>query len=268
MRRLPTGDNRAASHCPSSDIPLCVEPTDSPWLRLSALFLAGIALLLAGCAATRPVNPPITKADNAYGYRSEGRAVRGAANDTLVVLAFSGGGTRAAAFSFGVLEELRRTEITINGRKTRLLDEVDIITGVSGGNNPLLARAVDVPDIDLFAIDVSFAANPDPTERDYLNDTPTSFVLSDEQVDRLHSAAGAAIRSSSDFQRLLRDLTAAPSSPRHQATRAPQGPRHSCVRCSRYFLVAAVTAASSLSACLLVALIRTRISGGSTFFPK
>jgi len=486
---------------------------DSPWLRLCALFLAGIALLLAGCAATRPVNPPIAKADHAYGYRSEGRAVRGAANDTLVVLAFSGGGTRAAAFSFGVLEELRRTDIVVNGRKTRLLDEVDIITGVSGGsftalayglhgeklfdeyerrflkrnvqgeliarfltptnwsalwsesygrsemaadlydeilfekatfgdlvtkpgpvviatatdistgsrlgfiqgdwdlicsdlskvplsraaaassavplalspvtvnnyggtcgyrepawvkavsdpqnrarpagralqrykemqglqdgaerpylhlvdggisdnlgmrgvlegleqleaspvfrrqsrvdrlkrivvfvvnslsvpktnwdkyerppndllillkatgvpidrysyeavellkdmiarwhtarsvrmagafaggNNPLLARAVDVPDIDLFAIDVSFAANPDPAERDYLNDTPTSFVLSDEQVDRLRAAAGAAIRGSSEFQRLLRDLTATPPSP---ATAIPSIPK-------------------------------------------
>ena len=31
--------------------------------------------------------------------------------DNLVILAFSGGGTRAAAFSYGVLEFLRRTEI-------------------------------------------------------------------------------------------------------------------------------------------------------------
>ncbi len=62
----------------------------------------------------------------------------------------------------------------------------------ASGNNPALARAVDVPDIDLFAIDVSFGAHPDPAERDYLNDMPTSFVLSDEQVDRLRAAAGVA----------------------------------------------------------------------------
>jgi NTE family protein len=81
------------------------------------------------------------------------------------------------------------------------------------GNNPVLARAVDVPDIDLFAIDVSFGAHPDPAERDYLNDMPTSFVLSDEQVDRLRAAAGVAIRESPEFQRLLRDLAATPAGP-------------------------------------------------------
>ena len=66
-----------------------------------------------------------------------------------------------------------------------------------------------VPDIELYAIDVSFEAHPDPAERDYLNETPTSFVLSAEQVDRLRAAAGAAIRDSPEFQRLLHDLASA-----------------------------------------------------------
>jgi NTE family protein len=58
----------------------------------------------------------------------------------LIVLAFSGGGTRAAAFSYGALEALRRIEIANNaGRKIRLLDEVDLITGVSGGSFTALA---------------------------------------------------------------------------------------------------------------------------------
>ena len=58
----------------------------------------------------------------------------------LVILAFSGGGTRAAAFSYGVLEALRRIEIvTKSGRKIRLLDEVDVITGISGGSFTALA---------------------------------------------------------------------------------------------------------------------------------
>lgn len=56
-------------------------------------------------------------------------------HDDLIILAFSGGGTRAAAFSYGVLEALRDIEvITGSGGKTRLLDEVDVITGVSGGS--------------------------------------------------------------------------------------------------------------------------------------
>jgi NTE family protein len=83
-------------------------------------------------------------------------------------------------------------------------------SGFVGGNNPALARATNIPEIDLYAIDVSFEAHPDPAEREFLNQSPTSFVLSAEQVDRLRAAAGAAIRASPEFQRLLRDLSAAP----------------------------------------------------------
>ena len=97
------------------------------------------AALLAGCAA-RPVLPPIAKALPDEGYRIAGREAATAGKDNLVVLAFSGGGTRAAAFSFGVLEYLRRTEITgPDGRVGRLLDGVDLITGVSGGSFTALA---------------------------------------------------------------------------------------------------------------------------------
>jgi NTE family protein len=61
---------------------------------------------------------------------------------TLFILAFSGGGTRAAAFSYGVLEELRRTEIVIDGQRRRLIDEVDLATGVSGGSFTALSYAL------------------------------------------------------------------------------------------------------------------------------
>ena len=97
-------------------------------------------LLLGGCA-TRPVNPPIAQADLQSGYRFETRqAVSANSKDNLVILAFSGGGTRAAAFSYGVLEFLRRTEVVgPNGAKARLLDSIDVITGVSGGSFTALA---------------------------------------------------------------------------------------------------------------------------------
>ena len=49
-------------------------------------------------------------------------------------MAFSGGGTRAAAFSYGVLEELRDTRIQADGKESRLLDEIDVISSVSGGS--------------------------------------------------------------------------------------------------------------------------------------
>ena len=94
-----------------------------------------VALLVLGGCATRPVNPPITQADPGSGYRFATRQAHFKDPDTLVILAFSGGGTRAAAFSYGVLEFLRRTEVVrANGEKVRLLDAVGVITGVSGGS--------------------------------------------------------------------------------------------------------------------------------------
>ena len=80
-------------------------------LQVPSLLVLASLLLLGGCA-TRPVNPPITQTDPTTGYRFETRqAVSTNSKDNLVVLAFSGGGTRAAAFSYGVLEFLRRTQI-------------------------------------------------------------------------------------------------------------------------------------------------------------
>jgi NTE family protein len=110
-------------------------------MKLSTMLSLLIGLgLLAGCA-TRPVNPPITQTDPRTGYRFETRqALSRDGKDNLVILAFSGGGTRAAAFSYGVLEFLRRTEIVApNGAKFRLLDSIDVITGVSGGSFTALA---------------------------------------------------------------------------------------------------------------------------------
>jgi len=107
--------------------------------RLHLLCSVGLAALLAGCA-TRPVNPPIAQADPSTGYRFETRQAKAKDKENLVVLAFSGGGTRAAAFSYGVLEFLRKTEIVgPKGNRGRLIDEVDVITGVSGGSFTALA---------------------------------------------------------------------------------------------------------------------------------
>ena len=106
---------------------------------MHALIVVALVFSLAGCA-TRPVNPPITQADPKIGYRFEVRQASVKNKDSLVILAFSGGGTRAAAFSYGVLEFLRRTEaVGPKGEKRRLLDEVDVITGVSGGSFTALA---------------------------------------------------------------------------------------------------------------------------------
>src|SRR5215469_512514 len=106
--------------------------------RAPLSFVVAWLLLLGGCA-TRQVNPPIAKYNPASLHQFQQQWHRGDQQD-LVILAFSGGGTRAAGFSYGVLETLRSMEIvTKTGRKRRLLDEVDVITGVSGGSFTALA---------------------------------------------------------------------------------------------------------------------------------
>jgi hypothetical protein len=92
-----------------------------------------VALLITGCAHY-PVNSDLKQIDPNCGYRAKFMGVQGNSPDILFYLTFSGGGTRAAAFSYGVLEELRKTEVVIDGKKRRLLDEVDVISSVSGGS--------------------------------------------------------------------------------------------------------------------------------------
>ena len=55
-------------------------------------------------------------------------------SDMMVILMFSGGGTRAAALGYGVLEELERQKIWLNGKETRLINQIDLVYGVSGGS--------------------------------------------------------------------------------------------------------------------------------------
>jgi NTE family protein len=100
------------------------------------LFFLGMAvavLLSSGCSQYR-VNTPIERYDPDTGYRGKFMGRPGNSEDLLLYLTFSGGGTRAAAFSYGVLEALKKAEITIDGEKRNLLDEIDAISAVSGGS--------------------------------------------------------------------------------------------------------------------------------------
>lgn len=103
------------------------------------LFAASILLLAGGCA-TVVVAPPepnhaLEKVDPKYGYRFANLQPGPDNSDSLfMVLAFSGGGTRSAALAYGVLEKLRDTSVQWAGKQRRLLDEVDVINGVSGGS--------------------------------------------------------------------------------------------------------------------------------------
>jgi NTE family protein len=104
------------------------------WISAASMLL--ILTLMTGCShfGHYPVNAPLEKYDPGYGYIAQNMGPEGNSEDLMLILSFSGGGTRAAAFSYGVLEELRETEITVGGKKRRLVDEVDTISGVSGGS--------------------------------------------------------------------------------------------------------------------------------------
>jgi NTE family protein len=94
-----------------------------------------LTLVVVGCSTTPvPVNEATTSIDMSTGYRRLQNAKLEFSGDSAVLLAFSGGGTRAAALSYGVLEELRDTVIGDGETPLRLLDEVDSISSVSGGS--------------------------------------------------------------------------------------------------------------------------------------
>lgn len=90
-------------------------------------------ILTAGCAHY-PINDSLKSLGPKPERRNKSANAPGSSEKLHVILTFSGGGTRAAAFSYGVLEELARTKLSIDGRKRRLLDEVDVMSGVSGGS--------------------------------------------------------------------------------------------------------------------------------------
>jgi len=100
--------------------------------RVLTTLVAGCALAVAGCASVYnlPANRPLLSPVPVYDI---GRNDGSVDDDVLLMLSFSGGGTRAAAFSFGVLKELDRSRSGSKPTKS-LLDRVDFVSGVSGGS--------------------------------------------------------------------------------------------------------------------------------------
>ena len=95
-----------------------------------------LAIALSGCATYGVIDNHSQVADaSPQNYSLANYAAEhNRSDDITLVLAFSGGGSRAAALSYGVLEGLRDTQVTIEGKTVSLLDEVDMITSVSGGS--------------------------------------------------------------------------------------------------------------------------------------
>jgi predicted acylesterase/phospholipase RssA len=87
---------------------------------------------------------PVLSAPSTAGYRfANAPPTEHNSDELFVVLMLSGGGTRSAAFSFGVMKELGLTAVPKADRT--LLDEVDVISSVSGGSFPAAYLALNGP---------------------------------------------------------------------------------------------------------------------------
>lgn len=133
-------------------------------LRVACLLLC--AAIFCGCATIydAPINLPLASA-NAAAFDATG-SIPTKGDDVLIALAFSGGGTRAAAFSYGVLLGIDRAQAASVGRDLRLLDSIHYVSGVSGG-----------------AITAAYFGLKG---RAALSDFPRQFLLRDAEESRTH----------------------------------------------------------------------------------
>jgi NTE family protein len=94
-----------------------------------------VVFILFGCAqksqfpnhriSDEDLNRTVPKRFEQYGHN----------DDVSIILTFSGGGTRAAAFAYGVMQGLKETPIQLNSTsQVEMLSLVDVISSVSGGS--------------------------------------------------------------------------------------------------------------------------------------
>lgn len=101
--------------------------------RVSVVTSVCLSLLGGGCATTHnlPFNKPLAEAGETQSVPSA-TSVR---DGMIIGLAFSGGGTRAAAFGYGVLREMDATTVHLPGRApSSLYHHISFVSGVSGGS--------------------------------------------------------------------------------------------------------------------------------------
>jgi NTE family protein len=93
-------------------------------------FACVAAAVLAACSSMHPwINQPVDMA-----LAQDEAIVSPAPRPIVAAVTLSGGGARAAAFGLGVLQELRAARFVVDGRDTTMLDEIGLVSGVSGGS--------------------------------------------------------------------------------------------------------------------------------------
>ena len=109
-----------------------------PSLARRLVLCMGLCAAVVGSACST-AHYAINPAQQAGSSEAQGYALRNMQADNnsdslLVVMALSGGGYRAAALAHAVMEAMSDTPILWEGRRGTLLDEVDVISAVSGGS--------------------------------------------------------------------------------------------------------------------------------------
>jgi predicted acylesterase/phospholipase RssA len=103
-------------------------------LRATAL---AAAVLVSACTSFGVIdNKPLLSGEDRPGYTLEtfNRTLNQRSDELSLAVAFSGGGTRAAALAYGVMQELRDTRVRLQGTERSLLEAVNVISSVSGGS--------------------------------------------------------------------------------------------------------------------------------------
>jgi NTE family protein len=103
-------------------------------LRALRPCLLSLPLAISACANFSAVDKPLHQWTPAMHERIGDQISGERSPKLLVFLAFSGGGTRAAAFAYGVLQELAHLQVMTENGPRPLLQEVDVISSVSGGS--------------------------------------------------------------------------------------------------------------------------------------
>ena len=111
-------------------------------MSIRTFALIALAGLLAGCA-THFVNVPLEQGASNPERRSIDVSDK---SRPIIVVALSGGGSRAAALGWNVLKELRDVRYKDRAGERRLVDDVAVVSSVSGGSTIAAYYGLNGPD--------------------------------------------------------------------------------------------------------------------------
>lgn len=104
-------------------------------LLLNRTLLASSMVLLTACHSIlyQPAKT-LSQIDPEKGYRLEKAMQQALEKENLVIVTFSGGGSRAVSLGYGVLEQFQQATVRPTERGDTLLQNIDVVYGVSGGS--------------------------------------------------------------------------------------------------------------------------------------